>query len=174
MNSSKERFRTRLTTLVVIALAGGGVGLWAHIREAHAGGHSHGHDDHEASALTLNAGQGWDTDAALRTGMQRIRDAAGRVLAAPAAGPISKDDAKQFSTTVQESVEYLVKNCKLEPKADAALHVLITDLMTGAASLVENPASAEAVGSIRRALERYPEHFDHPGWKSVTTAEPQA
>lgn len=167
MSSSKERFRTRLTTLAFIALAGGGVGLWAHIRDAHTSGHSHGHDSHEPSALTLNAGQRWNTDAALRTGMQRIRDASSRVVGEKVSGPISKDEAKQFSTTVQESVEYLVKNCKLEPKADAALHVLITDLMTGAASLVENPASAEAAGQIRRALQRYPEYFDHPGWQPV-------
>lgn len=45
--------------------------------------------------------------------------------------------------------------------------------MTGAASLVEDPASTEAANSIRRALERYPEYFDHPGWQPVTAAEPR-
>lgn len=171
MNSSKEKFRTRLTTIVFLALAVGGVGLWAHIREAHTTGHSHDHDSHASSALTLNAGQRWNTDAALRTGMQRVRDAAARVVGSAAARPVAKDDAKQFSVTVQESVEYLVKNCKLEPKADAALHVIITDLLTGAASLVENPGSAEAIGAIERALQRYPEYFDHPGWQPVAAGE---
>jgi hypothetical protein len=169
MNNLTKTTRRRVAAaLVVIALTGGGVGLWSHIRAAHGHGHDHAghaHDHgHGAAVLALNDGKRWETDQPLRTGMQRIRDASSGVIAAER--PLTKEEAKALATALQDAVGYLMQNCRLEPRADATLHVLITDLLSGAGLLAENPSSPEGAALILRALQRYPEYFDHPGWES--------
>jgi hypothetical protein len=169
MKSYAGRSRTPLiATLAIIALAGIGFGLWKHFRE----GHKHDHGNHEAhAALSLNDGKRWAADAPLQTGMQRIRDAATPVLAAHAQRRVTPDQAKSLATTIQDSANFLMQNCKLEPKADATLHVFLTDLLRGSALLAAEPGSAEGATLIAEALQRYPEYFDHPGWIPVSASK---
>lgn len=123
-----------------------------------AGGH-HGHhgEDGDRSALVLDNGRKWSTDDSLRAGMREIRTLVETSPADPTA-------AKQIAAGVEDQVAFLIKNCELEPKADAALHVLITDMLTGAETLKEPAPSAAGVEKIRGALEQYPEFFDDPQW----------
>ncbi len=94
--------------------------------------------------------------------MGRIRDAVA------AAGPApSQEAAAALAQTVREQVSYLVANCKLKPRADAALHVLIADLLAGAESMVAAPSSGEGLERIGSVLRRYPEYFEHPGWQGL-------
>jgi flagellar basal body-associated protein FliL len=156
------RTRTILVALLVILFVGVGFLLRGHFKEGH--GHAHAHEESGATALSLNNGKRWDTDLPLRTGMQRIRDAASPVLAAHAKRSVSPNDAKALSASIQEHVNFLIQNCKLEPKADAALHILITDLLRGGALLAADPASPEGATLLTQALRQYPDYFDHPGW----------
>ena len=71
--------------------------------------------------------------------------------------------AKALLAAIQENVNYLIANCKLPPKADATLHVLIGDLLSGASLLMENPASADGIARITSALRRYPHEFSPTG-----------
>jgi hypothetical protein len=158
------KFWFALVALVLAVLAAAG---WFHFHGAHA---THHHDAHGTSALSLNEGRRWETDLPLRTGMQRIRDAVEPVLQARATGPITRDAAKTLAASIQENVNYLIENCKLAPQADATLHVLITELLTAAALLAENPGSLDAVSQLRDALKKYPEYFDHPGWKPLAAS----
>lgn len=160
--------RKILVPLVAIALVGIGFLLRTHFREGHAEGHSHGTPD--VAALSLDNGKRWATDVHLRAGMQRIQDAARPVLAAHATRKVSPSDAKALSGLIQENVNYLIQNCKLEPKADAALHVLITDLLRGGSLLAADPSSDEGASLIAQALRQYPVFFDHPGWISAPGA----
>lgn len=125
--------------------------------------HEHEHEAHATTGLSLNDGARWATDEPLRTGMQRIRDAA-----APAihAGPhsLSKEAATTLAAAVREQVNYLVANCKLEPKADAVLHVLIAELLGGAEALERDPHAEGGLPRIEQALRQYPEYFEHAGW----------
>lgn len=124
---------------------------------------AHEHEAHATAGLTLNNGARWATDEALRIGMQRIRDAA-----APAidAGPhsLSKDAATALAVTVRGQVSYLVANCKLEPRADAVLHVLIAELLGGAEALEHDAHAEGGLPRIEHALRQYPEYFEHPGF----------
>lgn len=170
-SSSRKRPRILWYAGSSVVLAGLAVGFWSHFQHAHSAAHDHshgGHDAHPVAALSLDDGKRWETDQALRTGMERIRAAAAPVLAAHAGGQVSPEQAKAMADAIQESVIHMVANCKLTPKADATLHVFITDLMSGAGLLAANPSSREAVALISEALRRYPEYFDHPGWVPVT------
>lgn len=153
------RFHRSLAT-AGLALALGGALLTAPPVRAQ---HAHEHEAHATAGLTLDNGARWATDEPLRIGMQRIRAAA-----APAidAGPhsLSKEAAKALATAVREQVSYLVANCKLEPKADAVLHVLIAELLGGAEALEQDPHAEGGLPRIEQALRQYPEYFEHPGF----------
>lgn len=148
-----------------LALAlGGSLLLAAPLHAQHE--HAHEHEAHATAGLTLNTGARWATDEPLRIGMQRIRDAAAPALAA---GPhsLSKDAATALAVAVREQVSYLVANCKLEPKADAVLHVLIAELLGGAEALEQDPHAQGGLPRIEQALRQYPEYFEHAGWAPV-------
>lgn len=174
MKSPFRRIPLKILYPAVATVAAGlAIGAWVHFHGAHSANHDHGtHDDHHAAALSLDDGKRWETDQALRTGMERIRAAVDPVLAAHAGGQVSPGEAKAMAAAIQESVNYLIANCKLPPRADATLHVFITDFLTGASMVAENPASHEGISLVADALNRYPEYFDHPGWVSVGAPAP--
>ena len=164
MNTSiPPRSRRLRPFLLALAFVGIGSGAWVLFQRAHQA-NEHDHHDAGASGLTLNNGGRWDTDLPLRTGMQRIRNAVDQAYAANVSGRLTPAEAKALSTLVQENVNYLIANCKLPPKADATLHVLIGELLSGAAQLAENSAASEGLDRAGQALRHYSEYFDHPGW----------
>jgi len=63
----------------------------------------------------------------------------------------------------------MVKNCKLDEKADAMLHLLLADIIAGADAMVLQDSSKARKGAeqIAHALENYATYFDHPGWRSL-------
>lgn len=159
------RFHARINRSLAsaaFALALGGSLLTAPLAQAQHE-HAHEHEAHATAGLTLDNGARWATDEPLRIGMQRIRDAA-----APAidAGPhsLSKKASMALAAAVREQVSYLVANCKLEPKADAVLHVLIAELLGGAEALEQDPHAEGGLPRIAKALLQYPEYFEHPGF----------
>lgn len=167
---ASPRKRSALFGLVsALAVAGAALGLWTHLHAQPAAVHEHPeHPGHSEAALTLNDGQRWETDLPLRTGMQRIRDAVALTVLAQAAGRFSAADADRLAATVQENVNFLITHCKLAPKADAALHVIITDLLAGSAMLKAEPASPAGSSLLVQALGQYADYFAHPDWQPVT------
>lgn len=156
--------RNLLISALVLALAGAGAIALLHLHSPA----EHGHGQHGISELVLNDGKRWATDVPLRQGLERIRDAVAPVVAATAARSLTKDEATAFSGVIKDQVQYLAENCKLEPKADAALHVLLNDFLQGADALAADPASKAALERVVNALELYPQYFDHQSWRSLT------
>ena len=154
-----------ISGFLVVALVGLSYAVWTHLHQGHADAHDH--SDHGAAALSLNDGKRWATDEPLRIGMQRIRGAVAQTLATSESSASSPAQAKILADTIHENVTYLMQNCKLEAKADETLHVLINELMTGAAATTANPASGDGVLKLAEALREYPKYFDHPGWSPL-------
>lgn len=127
----------------------------------------HQHEGHEASALSLNQGKKWQSDAPLRQGMQSINEAVINAVPAFHNDALTKPDAEKLASHINKQVEYLVANCKLEPQADAVLHVFIGDLLAGADELAKRPLSMQGLPSIVGVMQKYPDYFDHPGWKAI-------
>ena len=134
-------------------------------------GHSHGHahDQEKPVQLTLNDGKKWATDNSLRQGMGRIRDVLNAELPAIHSGKATAEQYQALVQKVNDQLAFMVKNCKLEPKADAVLHLILADLIAGTdIMLAQHGGEAhQGVVKIVRALENYASHFDHPGWQGL-------
>ena len=128
----------------------------------------HNHDTHAASGLSLDHGKKWQTDAPLRKGMQSINDAVKKAVPAFHHDVLTSKEAEQLAKQVNDQVTYLVTNCKLEPQADAVLHVLIGELLSSAEKLSKDPLSNRGMPGLVKVLQLYPVYFDHQGWKGVT------
>lgn len=166
MKTSSRKFTPVSWLLLALAIAGLSVGLWPHLHSAHSSAHAH--EGHGAAALALNNGARWETDQPLRIGLQRIRDAVQSAADAQAKARLTAGQTAQLAATIQENVNHLIANCKLPPQADATLHVFITDLLSGAGMLKEDPASSQGLSLLVEALRKYPEYFNHPEWKPLT------
>lgn len=125
---------------------------------AQAAGDAHDHAAGEAK-LVLNHGKKWPTDAPLRQGMEKIR-----------AAVTAEKNYEVLAKKINAEVAGIVQDCKLEPEADAQLHIVIADLMA-AAEVMEGKVKGEAPrqGAVKavKALNAYGKHFDHAGWKRL-------
>ena len=119
-------------------------------------GHAHEAID---TMLRLDGGQPWAADASLVEGMGRIRDAVDEASARPA---LDRDLAASLARSVRDQVNFLIANCRLEPDADATLHVFIARLLHAAAALEEDPASSAGLPQMQHTLHEYPKYFAHP------------
>ena len=131
---------------------------------------SHGHDASAPAKLSLNQGRKWATDAPLRDGMGRIRALVEPQLAAAHAGKLSQAQYTALAGQVEAEVGGIVANCKLEPKADAMLHLVIADIGAGTDTMAGKDAKARpALGLVKvaQAVNQYGSHFDHPGFKPI-------
>lgn len=126
-----------------------------------AAAHDHAHRAGTAVAATTPV-QRWNTDAPLREGMGRIRHAVD-ALQHYEHGHIGPEQAVQLAAGIERDVGFIVAHCKLEPRADAALHPILGALMHGAQALKANPTELAAIPPMRSALHDYARQFDDPG-----------
>lgn len=130
--------------------------------------HDHGHEVH--GEMELNHGKKWETDAALRQGMTAIHGIVSGAIDDAHAGKMSEAKYTDVSKQVMTQFNYVVENCKLEPEADAQLHILLGNMVQGV-ELVEGKVAGEKRDSglvkIAQALNSYGDFFDHPDWKAI-------
>ena len=132
--------------------------------------HVHSHDKEKSAQLSLNNGKKWATDDNLRQGMSRIRDALTAELPAIHSSKASAAQYHALAKKVNEQVEFMVKNCKLDKDADAMIHLVITELIAGADAMAEkkdNKARQLGAEKIADALDNYGTYFEHLGWHGV-------
>ena len=130
----------------------------------------HDHGKPAPHKLELNAGSKWGTDDALRQGMSAIRASVSQTLPAAHSGKAKAADYDAFGKAVTAQITYIVENCKLDPKADAQLHIIVADIMSGveAAQGKEGQKKrASGVVKVAQAANAYGKHFDHAGWKAI-------
>jgi len=129
--------------------------------------------DHSAATphkLTLNQGRKWATDEPLRVGMGRIRGLVEPQMGAAHAGKLTPVQYRELATQIETEVGGIVANCKLEPKADAMLHLVIADLGAGTDAMAGKDAKTRpALGLVKvaQAVNQYGSHFDHPGFTPI-------
>ena len=131
---------------------------------------AHSHDAATSHELSLNQGRKWSTDEALRSGMGRIRGLVEPRLGDAHAGKLTAAQYRQLAKQVETEVGGIVANCKLEPKADAMLHLVIADLGEGTDAMAGKSAKlppAHGLVKVALAINEYGNHFDHPGFKPI-------
>ncbi|MFZ2542211.1 MAG: hypothetical protein WAW75_10650 [Gallionella sp.] len=161
------RLKKIAATLSAAALLS--VGAGAALAQDHGHSHDAGHDSGGAAQLTLNNGKKWATDANLRQGMSRIRDALAAELPAIHAGKATAKQYRALAQKANDQIEFMVKNCKLDEAADAMLHLLLADITAGADAMMLQDSGKARKGAekIAHALENYATYFDHPGWRGL-------
>ena len=131
--------------------------------------HDHGSGESQ-QALKLDNGSKWATDPALRRSMARIRASLAQRLDAAHADRLTPAQYRAVAGEISEQVAYVVRNCKLEPAADAVLHVVIADLLAAADAMNgKTPGTLPRSGFVRAldALDDYAKHFEHPSWVAL-------
>ncbi len=122
------------------------------------------HDVHEAhssgrdTTVARPDGERWPTDEPLRIGMSRIQAA---VEQPSTSSPLSRERSLALARTIEQNVTYIIEHCKLPPKADAALHMLIARVLAAARQLQEDSSSDAALAQILSTLHDYRDAFDH-------------
>lgn len=130
--------------------------------------HEHGAAVH--TQLELNAGQKWSTDKPLRQAMNNIRSRVAVALPAAHRGQLTPAQYDALGTEVAAQIGDIVQNCKLDPQADAQLHVIVGDIMAGidtAAGKQHDQERALGVVRIAQSLNSYGKYFDHAAWKPI-------
>lgn len=130
--------------------------------------HEHGHS--ESTQLQLNSGKKWETDLALRNGMTAIKDALGTKLDKIHDGSLKKPQYVALADLVLKNTDSIFKNCKLPPKADAQLHLVLAQILDGTSKMKSaNSTQSQQQGAVKvvKALQQYAKYFDHPGWEPL-------
>lgn len=157
--------RTRLALAAyALTLAAG------NLAAAESAAHQHAHGA-ASSTLQLDKGKKWATDAPLRQGMESIRAAMAQALPAIHANQLSKAKYNALAQQVNKAVGSMVANCKLGPQADAQLHLIIADLLSGTQAMqgkAKQTKRQTGALTVLDALEKYDAYFDHPGWTPIT------
>lgn len=125
------------------------------------------HAHHTPSSVAQDApAQGWRADAPLREGMGRI----GRTVVTfehYEHGHMSAGQVTALVTLLEQDIQFLVANCKLEPAADAALHTIIARLLLAGQALKVDPDDRSAIPAMRQALQDYQRQFDDPDFNKA-------
>lgn len=131
---------------------------------------SHDHGTAAPQKMGLNAGKKWMTDAPLRQAMTAMRESVAATLPLAHEGKATTAQFDALSQEVNAQVAAIVQNCKLDAKADAQLHTVIADLLSGA-EIAEGkqPSKSRAAGVVQVAqgLNAYGKYFDHAQWKAI-------
>lgn len=131
---------------------------------------AHSHDAATTHKLALNQGRKWATDEPLRAGMGRIRGLVEPQLGVAHAGKLTPAQYRELAKQVENEVGGIVANCKLEPKADTMLHLVLADIGAGTDTMAGKDAKARpALGLVKvaQAVNQYGSHFDHPGFTPI-------
>ena len=156
---------TLLTTAVAAAAMAAALNAPALAQTA-----AHDHSAAMPHKLTLNQGRKWATDEPLRAGMGRIRGLVEPQLGAAHAGKLSTAQYAALAGQIETEVGGIVANCKLEPKADAVLHVVIGEIGAGTDAMAGKAAKqqpGQGLVQVAKAVNDYAGHFDHPGFKPI-------
>lgn len=129
--------------------------------------HQHGAD---TAQLSLDHGKKWATDEPLRKGMGNIRAEMESSLPEIHAGKLSAIRYNDLAAKLNTEVGSIVAQCKLEPKADAQLHLVVADLLNGAEAMqgkIKKVTRQGGAVKVLGALEKYATYFDHPNWQPI-------
>lgn len=155
---------TRIFTLAAIALA-------FPLTVLAASEHSD-HSTHKATThkIELNAGKKWETDESLRKAMSSMRTSIVTTLPNAHAGKVSNAEYDTLAKDLGGQIAYIVENCKLDPKADAQLHILVADIVSGIETVEgkqQNKKRALGVVKVAQALNTYGKYFNHEGFQPI-------
>ena len=146
-----------VSAVFALALAFGSIG-------AGSAAEPHSHGDAAAVQLKLDNSKKWQTDDALRHGMGEIRQTMAASLKLIHENTFSPAKYEALAADVQKHIDYVVGNCKLPEQADQQLHLVLEQIIDGAAEMKKGAGRNQGAVKVVRALAQYGKYFDHAGW----------
>jgi len=129
--------------------------------------HEHDHEArHSSGELDLQRPDGgkWASDASLREGMNKLKEAFEPAHGAYRNDRFDSEQAADLADDVEEAVNFMFANCQLPADADAELHKLLAAALGAAQSLRDSDDLHEGLHRLHRVLQAYPDYFQHPDW----------
>jgi hypothetical protein len=101
--------------------------------------------------------------------MEALRSAFAEHLHAIHKGTLPLAVYKSLGEETEKVVGSIVAECKLDPDADAMLHLVIADMIAGADIMMGKAKVKPRTGALNvvSALNSYGRYFDHPKWNSL-------
>lgn len=130
--------------------------------EEHGHGSHHGSEASQPKSADHKKGEKWETDAPLRASMAAIKNAMESNHAAIDANKLPLEKYAALSDDITKEVNNIFKNCKLSPKADAALHEILVPIMQSSKKMKSSPKLDErkaAAQTIVKSVHAYRESF---------------
>lgn len=121
--------------------------------------HSHSHEGHNTQ-MVLNEGKKWQSDQTLKVNMAALEEKFDSVHKLFETKKVKSSDYKMLAKQIGDSTSQIVKNCKLEPKADATLHVVLGKLLAAQENLKNPKKRIVALREIHESLNLYHEYFE--------------
>ena len=128
--------------------------------------HQHHHEQQDAE-LVLNHGEKWSIDASLHLGMTRIKDDLKQNLDLIHYDKFTHEQFNSLALKLDRHLSFLFENCKLEPKADAQLHILLARIMSGVDTMKHADNKKPGAVAIIKALQDYPKYFNDANWQPI-------
>ncbi len=163
--------KNALLVFAAMSMAVAGASIAATSTAATGLSHEHGA---ATATLQLDAGKKWETDGALRQAMGNIRQSMAASLHEIHKNKLSKKGYAALAHKIESEVGEIVANCKLAPKADAQLHLIVAELLEGAEQMAGKAQSVKKKNGRQNgavqvigALEKYATYFDDVGFKPI-------
>lgn len=153
---------------VLVVLMAASIGF---VGNAFAGTHAHDHGQGvKGPSMQLNAGKKWETDLPLRQSMGRIRAALAGALPDIHHDRLGQAAYSHLAQQIEKEVGNIVSNCKLSPKADEQLHLVLSDVLAGSAQMANPPAgksAREGAWRVIGGLDNYVRYFADAGFRPL-------
>ncbi len=125
-----------------------------------------------ATEAPVNAVKKWETDEAVRMGMDNILQAMTASRDDIANNRLNTQDYQRLAETIDKNVALMMKTRSVNKETEKAFHLVVmmdlsqsTDLMRSGSKVTLQRAGAFGV---IQSLRNYSKHFQHPGWISGT------
>jgi hypothetical protein len=158
MTAKRILTRVAIATVLASGLAGAAAAAQPHA-------HNHGA---APTVVQRDDGKPWPTDTPLRTGMTEIRNAIAAALDRIHHGAFAPADFQALAAQLDQQIEYVTVNCRLPEDADAALHVVLGEIIDGIETMRGGPDRDGGAVQVVKALDLYAGAFDHAGWIPLT------
>lgn len=127
---------------------------------------AHRHAAPDPVAATTSTAPRYPADAALRTAMDRVRNAV-EAFEHARHGHMGPEQVRALADHLDAQVARVFQECRLEPQADASMHVLLGTLLKGSRAMRQAPGDFAPVAAMERALADYARLFDDPAARAA-------
>lgn len=119
------------------------------------------HHHSETASVSLNKGKKLSVDATMKKNMEIIEKKFQEVLNLTSAKKITDADYIALSDTLVTSSQDIIKNCKLDPKADETFHTaVLAPMLDAAKELKSKDQQKNGLEKVKHALMQYPQYFE--------------